>query len=129
MLEQVEQVPSVAPIGLCFPDHHGPDFPRFANEHRVAEPVHERVEPLGVAGGLDPDRHRGAQRPIELLHRVAIVGELLFEDFARRHVESSDLLLARVQITANECHESSLLLGGQVTVPQPKPSNRGRPFS
>jgi hypothetical protein len=38
-------------------------------------------------------------------------------------------LLARVQITSNECHESGLLFEGRVTVPQPNPINSGRPFS
>ncbi len=60
---------------------------------------------------------------------VAVVGELLLEDFTRGRVENSDLLLSRVQITSDECHESGLLFGGRVTVPQPNPINSGRPFS
>jgi hypothetical protein len=53
----------------------------------------------------------------------------LLENFARRRVENSDLLLSRVEITSDECHESGLLVGGRVTVPQPHPINSRRPFS
>ena len=95
----------------------------------MTEPVHEGVKPLRVAGGLNPDRHRWPQCPVESLHGVTVVSELLLEDFARGRVESSDLLLSRVQITSDECHESGLLSGGRVTVPQPNPINSGRPFS
>jgi hypothetical protein len=129
VLEQVEQVPSVASIRLRLPDDHGADPPRLADEDGVTEPVHEGVKPLRVAGGLNPDRHRWPQRPVESLHGVALVSELLLEDFARGRVESSDLLLSRVKITSDECHESGLLSGGRVTVPQPNPINSGRPFS
>src|SRR5262249_42917401 len=66
---------------------------------------------LGVASRLDTDRHGWAQRSIEALHRIAIVDELLLEDFARGGVEDCDLLLSRVQITSDECHESGLLFG------------------
>jgi len=55
--------------------------------------------------------------------------ELLLENFAGGRVEDCDLLLARVEITSNECHESGLLFGSGVTVPQPNPINSGRPFS
>ena len=66
---------------------------------------------------------------VEALDGVALVDELLFENFAGSRVEGCDLLLARVQITSNECHESDLLFEGRVTVPQPNPINSGRPFS
>ena len=122
-------VPSVASIRLRLPDDHGADPPRLADEDGVTEPVHEGVKPLRVAGGLNPDRHRWPQRPVESLHGVAVVSELLLEDFARGRVERSDLLLSRVKITSDECHESGLLSGGRVTVPQPNPINSGRPFS
>jgi len=69
------------------------------------------------------------QRSVEPLDSVAVVEELLLEDFTGGRVENSDLLLSRVQITSHECHESGLLFGGRVTVPQPNPINSGRPFS
>src|SRR5262249_21450192 len=107
----------------------GGSSPRLGEEDGVTEPVHEGVKPLRVAGGLDPDRHRRPQRSVESLHGVAVMSELLLEDFARGRVENSDLLLSRVKITSDECHESGLLSGGRVTVPQPNPINSGRPFS
>jgi hypothetical protein len=66
---------------------------------------------------------------VEALDGIAIVDELLLEDFARGRVEDCNLLLPRVQITSDKCHESGLLFGGRVTVPQPNPINSGRPFS
>jgi hypothetical protein len=127
--EEVEEVPSVAPIRLRLTDDHGSDLRRFADEDSMTEPVHQSMKPLGVTGGLNPDRHRRAQGAVEALDGVALVDELLFENFAGSRVEGCDLLLARVQITSNECHESGLLFEGRVTVPQPNPINSGRPFS
>ena len=95
-------MPSVASIRLRLPDNHGADLPRLADEDGVTEPVHEGVKPLRVAGGLTPDRHRWPQRPAESLHGVAVVRELLLEDFARGRVENGDLLLSRVKITSDE---------------------------
>ena len=129
VFEQVEEMPRVAPIGLRLADDHRADLGRFAHDDGVTEPMHEGVKPLRVASGLDADRHRRPQRSVESLDGVAVMGELLLEDFARRRVEDSNLLLSRVQITSDECHESGLLSGGWVTVPQPNPINRGRPFS
>ena len=129
VLEQIEKVPSIAPISFRLPDHHGADLSRLANEDGVTEPVHEGMKPLGVAGGLDPDGHGRPQRSVESLHGITIMDKLLFEDFAGGRVEDGDLLLPRVQITSDECHESGLLFGGRVTVPQPNPINSGRPFS
>ena len=91
--------------------------------------MHHRVKPLGVAGGLDSDRHRRAQGAVEALDGVAIMDEFLLEHFARDRVEDCDLLLSRVQITSDECHEIGLLVESGVTVPQPNPINSGRPFS
>ena len=76
-----------------------------------------------------PDRHRRAQGTVEAFHGVAVMGELLFEKFAGARIEDCDLLLPGMQITSNECHESGLLSGGRVTVPQQNPINSGRPFS
>jgi hypothetical protein len=127
--EEIEQVPSVAAIGLCLTDDHRSDLRRLAHEDGVTEAVHQSMKPLGVPGGLDPDRDGRTQGTIEALHGVALVDELLLENLAGSRVEDGDLLLARVQITSNECHESGLLSGGRVTVPQPNPINSGRPFS
>jgi hypothetical protein len=129
VLEQVEQVPGIAAISLRLPNHHRADLARLAHEHRVAESMHEGVKPLRIARGLNTDRHGRSQRSVEAFHGVAVVGELLLEDFARRRVEHGHLLLSGVQIASDECHESGLLFGGRVTVPQPNPINSARPFS
>jgi hypothetical protein len=127
--EELEQMARVAPIGLRFADDHCADLCRLADDDGVAEAMHEGVKPLSVAGGLDADCHGRPQRSVESLHGVAIVDELVLEDFARGRVEDGNLLLSRVQITSDKCHESGLLVGGRVTVPQPNPINSGRPFS
>jgi hypothetical protein len=129
VFEEIEQMPSIATIGLCLAHDHGSDLSRLAHEDSVAELVHEGVEPLGISGSLDADGHWPRQGAVELLDGIAVVGELLLEDFARGGVENGHLLLSRVQITSDECHESGLLFGGRVTVPQPNPINSGRPFS
>src|SRR5262249_375046 len=126
---EIEQVPSVATISLCLTDDHRSDLRRLADEDGVPEAVHHSMKPLGVPGGLDPDRHWRTQGPIEALHGVTLVEELLLENLAGGGVEDGDLLLSRGQITSNETHESGLLFGGRVTVPQPNPINSGRPFS
>ena len=94
----------------------------------MTEPVHECVKPLSVARRFDADRHGRPQRAVEPLHRIALVGQLLVDDFTGARVENSHLLLARVQITADECHDSGPLLGSRVTVPPPNPINSRRPF-
>jgi hypothetical protein len=129
VLEKLEEMTGITPISLCLADDHRPDLCRLPNHDGVAEAVHERVKPLGIAGGLDADGDGRRQRSVELLDSVAGVGELLLTDFARRGVENGDLLLSRVEITSDECHEIGLLLGSRVTVPQPNPINSGRPFS
>ena len=129
VLEELEEVPRIAAIRLRLPHHHGADLPGLPHQDGVPEPVHEGVKPLGVAGGLDPNRHRWPQCSIKLLDRIAVVRDFLLEKFARARVENSDLLLPRVQITSDECHESGLLAVGLVTVPQPEPTCSGGPFS
>jgi hypothetical protein len=57
------------------------------------------------------------------------VDQLPLMRFARLDVECRNLLLPRVEITANECHEGGLRFEGVVTVPQTEPTNSGRPFS
>jgi len=102
VFEQVEEMPRVAPIGLRLADDHRADLGRFADEDGVTELLHEGVKPLRVPGGLDADRHGRPQRSIEALHGVAVVDELLLEDFARGRVEDGNLLLSRVQITSKQ---------------------------
>src|SRR5262249_39489808 len=79
------------------------------------------VKPLSVPSGLDADRHGRSERSVEALHSVALVDELLVQNFARGRVEDGDLLLSRVQITSNECHESGLLFGGVGDGPAAEP--------
>lgn len=129
MFEEVEEVPSVASIGLCLAHHHGSDLGRFADEYRVAEPVHESVKPLSVAGRLDANRHGCWQRSIEALDGVAVVGELLLKDFASGRVEDGDLLLSRVQITSDECHDRGLLFGRAGALGWAEATSTAGPFS
>src|SRR4030095_16549097 len=83
-----------------------------ADETGVAEPVHEGVKPLGIAGCLDTDRYGAWEHPVELLNGVAVVGELLLANCAGSGIENRDLLLPRVQVTSNECHDNGLLCVG-----------------
>jgi hypothetical protein len=129
VLEEVEEVPSVAPIGLCLAHHHGPDLRGLADQHGVAEPVHEGVKPLGIARRLDTDRHGRRQRAVEPLHGVAFVGELLLDELASAGVENCDLLLSRVQITSDECHDRGLFFLRAVALGLSEGSGSERPFS
>jgi hypothetical protein len=95
----------------------------------VTEATHERVKPLRVPGGFDPDRDRWPQRSVEPFDGIAVVHELLLKNFPGGRIENSDLLLPRVQITSDEGHESGLLTVGLLTVPQPEPTCSGKPFS
>jgi transposase-like protein len=129
VLEQVEQVPGVAPIGLRLAHDHGPDLRGLADQHRVAELVHEGVKPLGVARRLDADRHGRRQRAVEPLHGVAFVGELLLDELAGAGVENCDLLRSRVQITSDEYHDRGLLFLRAVALGWSEGSSSARPFS
>jgi len=44
-------------------------------------------------------------------------------------VKEFDLLTEAFPRASDECHESDLLFGGRVTVPQPNTINSRRPFS
>src|SRR5262249_57118372 len=91
-LERGGRVPSVASIRLRLPDNQGADLPRLADEDGVTEPVHEGVKPLRVAGGLNSDRHRWPQRPVESLHGVARARGLWLDVCARSRLELTDLM-------------------------------------
>jgi hypothetical protein len=69
--QQVEDVQSVAPIGLRLAHDHGANPGRIADKQCVPEALHERVKPDGVARALNPDRHRPRQCGIELFDRRA----------------------------------------------------------
>ncbi len=129
VLQQVEQVERVAAVGLRLPHDHRANLRGLAHEQRVAQARHEFVKPQGVPGALDADGHRTGQRAVKLLHGVAGVGQLAFVHLSRFGIEHRHLLLPCVQITADECHEGDLLSEGVATVPQPEPTNSGRPFS
>jgi len=119
----------VAAIGHGLAHHHGPNLRSLADDQGVAQTLHELVKPQGVASTLDADGHRAGQRAVELLDAVALMDEFLIGHFPGIRVKDGKLLLPGVQITSDECHESGLLLGSRVTVPQPSPINGGRPFS
>jgi len=89
----------------------------------------DRRNPLGVARRLDADRDGGRQRTGELLHGVAVVGELLLDELAGAGVEHGDLLRARVQITSDQSHDRGLLFRRAVTLGLSERSNSARPFS
>ena len=122
-------MPSVPLIGLRLADDHGANLRGIADEHGVPEAVHEGMEPDGVAGAFNAHGDWSWQGGVELLDGAALVDQLTLLRFARLGVERRNLLLPRVEITANECHEGDLLSEGVVTVPQTEPTNSGRPFS
>jgi hypothetical protein len=128
MPEQVEQVSSVPLIGLRLADDC-PNLCRIADEHSMPEAVQEGMEPDGVAGTFNAHGDGTGQRGVELLEGASLVEQLPLTRFARLGVECRNLLFPRVEITANECHESGLLSERVVTVPQPEPTCSGRPFS
>jgi len=122
-------VPRVAAIGLRLAHDHGPNLRCLADENGVTEPVHEGVKPLGVAGCLDTDRYGAWEHPVELLNGVAVVGELLLANFAGRGIENRDLLLPRVQVTSDECHDNGLLCVGAVALGLAERSSSAGAFS
>jgi len=133
-----EQSAPVPRGGIGHPDSREPIVPEqveevssvgIADEHGVPEAVHEGVEPDGVAGAFNAHGDRTGQGGLELLDGAALEDQLPLMRFARLSVECRNLLLPRVEITANECHEGDLLFEGVVTVPHTEPTNSGRPFS
>ncbi len=118
----------VATVGLRLPDDRA-NLRRLAHDQRVAQALNELVKPQGVPGALDADGRRTGPSAVKLFHGLAGVGQLAFVHLSRRGIEHRNLLLPCVQITADECHEGDPLSEGVVTVPQPEPTNSGRPFS
>src|SRR5262245_14325004 len=92
--------------------------------------LHEGVKPLDIAHRLDPDRHRRRPRAVELLNDAAGVGEFPLNEFAGAGVENGDLLLSRVQITSDECHDhGGLLFLRAAALGLSEVSSSARPFS
>ncbi len=120
----------VAPIRLGLVGPPWPGSSRgLADEDGVAEPRHEGMEPLGVPGGLHANCDRPWERAVELLNSVAIVSELPVENFAGAGVKDGDLLLTRMPITFNECHNPGLLCVGAVALGLAEASSSVGPFS
>ena len=128
VLQQVEQVLSVAAIGLCLADDHGPNLRGFPDEQGVLQLLHEGMKPEGVARCLDPNRHWPRQRAVEALDRVPLVQEFLLQDFASVGIQDGDLLLPAVQIATDQGHDG-LLSRVAVALGWPEPINSGGPFS
>ena len=127
--EQVEKVSGIPLIGLRLADDHGANLRGVADEDGVPEAVHEGMKPDGIAGAFNAYGDRTGQGGVELLDGASLMDQLTLMRFARLRVEYRDLLLPRVEITANECHESGLLSEGVVTVRQAEPTYCERPFS
>jgi len=127
--EQVKEVPRVPLIGLRLADDPSANLRGVTDEHGVTEAVQEGVEPDGVASAFNAHGDWTGPGRIELLDGAALVDQLTLRRFARLGVECRNLLLPRVEITANECHEGGLLFEGVVPVPQTEPTHSGRPFS
>jgi hypothetical protein len=127
--EQLEQMASVASIGLRLADHHRADLARLTHEHGMAHLVHEGVEPLGISRRLDADGGGRWQGTVEPFDGVPLVEELLLDDFSRAGIEDGDLLFARVQITSDQDHEFGLRRSDVVVLGLAEAISAGRPFS
>jgi hypothetical protein len=125
--QQVEDVQRVAAIGLGLAHDHRANLRGLADEQRVPEARHERVKPDGVAGALNPDRHRPRQRGIEFFARPAVVDQLVLAHLSRAGIQHGHLLRARMQVASHECHGVGLL--SESAVAQGEHSNSARPSS
>src|SRR5262245_61027366 len=106
VLEQIEQVESVAAIRLGLSHDHRADFRRIADDQRVAELPNERVEPKRVSGALNGDSDRRGQSRIEPLNAFPMMGELVLLDLAGCAIQGGHLLHAGVQVASYERHWS-----------------------
>jgi len=128
MPEQVEDVQGIASIGLRLAHDHGAHLCGIAHEHRMPEPLQQRVEPDRVPRALNANGHGARQRGIEVLDRRAGMRQLLLVDLAGSRVEHRHLLLPRVQIASHECHGFGLLSVNAVGCAEPINSAE-EPFS
>jgi hypothetical protein len=109
VLEQIEKMARVTPIGLGLTDDHRADLGGLADDQRVAESLQKGVEPQRVTGALDPHGDRRSQGRIELFNCVADVGQLPLEELTGVGIEHGYLLLPRMQIASHQDHEFGLL--------------------
>lgn len=129
VLKKVEEVASIATIGLRLSHDHRPDLGGFADEQGMAQPLQERVKPQRVPRTFDADGDGRRERGVELLDGVAGVRELLLDNFAGVRVEDCHLLLSRVQIAADEDHEFGLHAYDVVCLGFAEAINDAVPFS
>ncbi len=108
VLQEVPEMPGVAPIGFDLADDHRADLRGLTHQEGVPQALQEGVEPQRIAGAFDADGHGWSQRGIEAFDGVAIAGRFLVPEFPRIRVQQRDLLLARVQVTSHQDHVSAL---------------------
>ena len=122
MREQVEQVESVPPVGLCLPHDHSPDLGRVTNEQGVPELAHHGVTPQGVSGALD--RHGDGVRHgrVEPLDVLPVMAQLAFLHLTRFRIQHRHPLLPCMQVATHESHRGGLLTIGAVRLQQPNSS-------
>jgi hypothetical protein len=129
MLEQVEKMSSVTPIGLGLTDDHRADLRGLANDQGVTESLQNGVEPQRVTGALDAHGDRRRQCRIELFNCVADVGQLPLEELTGVCVEHGYLLLPRMQIASHQDHEFGLLSSDAVALGTAETTKHVGPFS
>jgi hypothetical protein len=129
VLQQIPQMPRVAPIGRRLANDHRPDLGGFPHQPRVSLGLEQRVKPEGIAGGLDAHGHRSGESRIEAFDAVPLVDQFLLVEFPRLGIQNRDLLLAAMQIATDQDHEGGLLSRGGAALGLPERSNCAGPFS
>jgi len=127
VVQQVEDVQGVAPIGLRLAHDHGADLCGIADEQGVPKALQEGVKPDGVPRALNPDGHRSGQGGIKFFHRRPLMRESMLAHLPGPGVQHGHLLHARVQVASHECHGVGPLSGSAVA--HAEHSNSARPFS
>ena len=122
-----KDVEGVAPIGLRLTHDHRANLGGVADEPRMPETLYQGVEPDGVPGALNPNRHRSGQRGIERFDCRPLVPQVVLTHLTRLGVQHGYLLRARVQVASDNCHGVGLL--SESAVAQGEHSNSARPFS
>jgi hypothetical protein len=129
VLQEMEEVPGVAAIGLRFSHDHRPDLGSFADEQGMAQSLQECVKPQRVSGAFDAHRDGRWKCGVELLDGIAGVRQLLLDNFAGVRVEYGHLLLSRMQIASDENHEFGLPPSDVVCLGFAEAINDAVPFS